>query len=455
MQTSQRSADKNYRLGATFAICLGVMMAMIDTGITNTALPAIARQFQTSEAATVWAVTAYLLAMVAATLPLASLGEVYGFRFVFIGGLAIFTAASMFCGLSWSLPSLVAARIFQGLGAAGILSTNLALIRFTFPPKKLGFGLGLNAICMGAGFSLGPTLASCILWFTTWHWLFLINVPLGIIAFAISIRSLPETPLSHYRFDNLAACFCGLGFAALIFAIGECAHRQPLFMIVSTFAVAIVALGALVVRQKNHPAPFLAFDLFKSPIFTLSIVAVFFAFVAQGVAFVALPFSFQTLLHRSQFATGFLIAPWPACAALTSTFTGRLSDRFSPVLLVTLGMFLCMSGMIALSLLTPQTSTWIVVFFMMLTGSGMGFFNAPNQRIVMLSAPSERSGAAGGIMGMARLLGQSVGSTLVAFFLILSPLYGSRDALWCGALCFAFALVAGSFRLAKAVNARQ
>lgn len=452
---AERNKDQSRRLSATFAICLGVMMAMIDTGITNTALPVIARQFQTSEAATVWAVTAYLLAMVAATLPFASLGEVIGFRIIFIVGLGIFTIASLLCGLSWSLATLVGARILQGLGAAGILSTNLALIRFTFPAKKLGLGLGINAICMGAGFSLGPTLASCILWFSTWHWLFLLNVPLGIIGFIVAIRSLPKTPLSDYRFDNLAACFCGLGFAALIFAIGECAHRQPLPMIIVTFAIAFVSLGLLVIRQKNHPAPFLAFDLFKSRIFTLSILAVFFAFVAQGIAFVALPFSFQTLLHRSQFATGFLIAPWPACAALTSTFTGRLSDRFSPVLLVTLGMFLCMSGMTALSLLTPQTPTWVVVFFMMLTGSGMGFFNAPNQRIVMFSAPSKRSGAAGGIMGMARLLGQSVGSTLVAFFLIMSSFYGSRYALWCGAVCFAIALVTGSFRLSKTFREKQ
>ena len=434
---------------AVIAICLGVMMAMIDTGITNTALPTIAREFQKSEAATVWAVTAYLLAMVAATLPFASLGEVIGFRIIFMAGLFVFTIASLLCGLSWSLASLVAARILQGIGAAGILSTNLALIRFTFPAKKLGLGLGLNAICMGTGFSLGPTLASCILWFTSWHWLFLMNVPLGIIAFVISLNSLPKTPLSHYRFDNLAACFCGLGFAALIFAIGECAHRQPLPMIIVTFTIAFFSLGALIIRQRNHPAPFLAFDLFKSRIFTLSILAVFFAFVAQGIAFVALPFSFQTLMHRSQFETGFLIAPWPAFAALTSTFTGRLSDRFSPVLLVAFGMFLGACGMFFLSLLTHETSAFVIVFFMMVCGAGMGFFNAPNQRVIMLAAPPMRSGAAGGMMGMARLLGQSVGSTLVAFFLIVSSLYGSRYALWCGTACFALALLTGGFRLVK------
>ena len=438
---------RSYKLTAIFAICLGVIMAMIDTGITNTALPTIAQEFKTSEASTVWAVTAYLLSMVAMTLPFASLGEVIGFRIIFIVGLLVFTLASLLCGLSWSLPTLVGARILQGIGAAGILSTNLPLIRFTFPPQKLGVGLGINAICMGVGFSLGPTLASLILWFTTWHWLFLMNVPLGIVALAISFHSLPKTPLSHYRFDNLAACFCGIGFAALIFGIGESAHRQPLSMIIPTFVISFVAISALIIRQKNHPAPFLAFDLFSSRIFTLSILAVLFAFIAQGIAFVALPFSFQMLMHKSQFATGFLIAPWPACAALTSTFTGRLSDHFSPVLLVAIGMLLCASGMFSLSLLGEGTPVFVIVICMMVCGCGMGFFNAPNQRVIMLSAPADRSGAAGGIMGIARLIGQSVGSTLVAFFLIVSSHYGSRYALWCGTICFLLAVLTGGLRL--------
>lgn len=432
---------------AILSICLATLMAMIDTGITNTALPTIAREFSTGEATVVWAVTSYLLAMVACTLPMASLGEVYGFRRIFIGGLVIFTLASLLCGLSWSLPTLVASRILQGVGAAGLLSTNLALIRFIFPPQKLGFGLGLNALCMGLGFSLGPTLASCILWFASWHWLFLINVPIGLVSLVMALQSLPQTPFSAYRFDRLAAFFCAIGFAALVLAIGEGAHRQPLAVVIVVLSIALVCISALVYRQRHHPAPFLAFDLFGYRIFALSILAVFFAFIAQGIAFVALPFSFQSILHRSQFETGFLIAPWPAMAAMTSTFTGRLSDRFSPAALVAIGMLFCALGMYALSLLTVNTSTWMIVFCMMLCGCGMGFFNAPNQRIIMFSTPASRSGAAGGIMGIARLLGQSIGSALVAFCLIISSQIGPRYALWCGAACFVIALILGGFRM--------
>src|SRR3984957_917754 len=165
------------RLQALAAISVAVAMATLDTAITNTALPTIAADIGSDGASAVWVVNAYQLVMVATLLPLASLGEIVGHRRVYIAGLLLFTATSLACGFAWSLPSLVAARALQGLGAASIMSVNTALIRFVYPAKMLGRGVGFNALVVGVAFTLGPTVASAILSVTTWHWLFLINVP--------------------------------------------------------------------------------------------------------------------------------------------------------------------------------------------------------------------------------------------------------------------------------------
>ena len=178
------------RLEATVAIGVSVAMATLDTAVTNTALPTIARDLGADGANAIWVINAYQLAMIAALLPLAALGDIVGHRRVYIIGLVLFTATSLGCGVAWSLPSLIAARTLQGFGAAAIMSVNSALIRFIYPARSLGRGVGVNALVVALGFTLGPTVASLILSITSWHWIFLINIPAGIVGDA----ALPAQP---------------------------------------------------------------------------------------------------------------------------------------------------------------------------------------------------------------------------------------------------------------------
>ncbi|WP_416424660.1 MFS transporter [Pseudomonas sp. App30] len=431
---------RQHRTPAVIAISLAVGMATLDTAIVNTALPTLASGIGTDSASVIWVVNAYQLAMVATILPFASLGEVLGHRRVYLGGLLVFLLSSLVCGLAWSLPSLAIARVVQGLGAAAIMSVNTALLRFIYPSKMLGRGMGYNSLVVGLAFTLGPTAASAILSVASWHWLFLINVPLGVLAALLAQRHLPDIAPAGHDFDRLAAVLCAGLFGCLVLGLGTTVHGANGLLTGAELAVALACGALLLRRQAGHPAPMLALDLFKRPLFALSSATAICAFTSQGLAFVALPFLLQSVLGHSQVATGFLMTPWPAVVALTALVAGRLADRFSPGLLGGIGLLALGLGMAALALLGPGASAVDIGWRMALCGAGFGFFQSPNLKALMTSAPANRSGGASGIVATSRLLGQTLGASLVALCFHASLSSGPEWALWLGC---AFA-VAGS-----------
>jgi MFS transporter, DHA2 family, multidrug resistance protein len=439
--------SKRRRLEAQVAISVAVAMATLDTAITNTALPTIASDIGTDAASSIWVVNAYQLAVVATLLPLAALGEIVGHRRVYIIGLILFTVTSLGCGLAWSLPTLVAARAAQGLGAAAIMSVNTALIRFIYPPSTLGRGLGFNALVVGLALTLGPTVASGILSFGTWHWLFLVNVPAGIIALALSWRSLPVTERAARRFDPIAAALCAGCFSLLILGLAAAAHGDGWPLILAEWGGALICGVALVWRESGHPAPLLAIDLFRRPAFALSALTAICSFAAQGLAFVSLPFLLQDVMGHSQVATGFLMTPWPAVVALMAPIAGTLSDRYPVGVLGTIGLVVLCAGLASLALMPSDAGTLDIAWRMVVCGVGFGFFQSPNLRAIMGNAPPERSGGASGIVATARLTGQSVGAALVALCLTISPVTGPELALWMGCCFAAIGSVASMLRL--------
>jgi DHA2 family multidrug resistance protein-like MFS transporter len=432
---------------AMAAILLAVALATLDTAIANTALPAIAADLHAAPAASVWIINAYQLAMVATLLPLAALGDILGHKRVYIAGLAVFTCASLACSLVSTLPMLTAARIVQGLGASAIMSVNVALIRSLFPPHRLGRGVGFNALVVGVSFVVGPTVASLILSVAAWPWLFAINVPLGLFALAVAVPSLPQTARGKHAFDPLAAVFNVITFAALIFALGEAAQRGPLHVVLAAATLALGFGWLLIRREAGHPAPMLPVDLFRRPVFALSALTAVCAFAAQGLAFVSLPFYFETVLHRSAVETGFLMTPWSAVVALAAPIAGRLSDRYPPGLLGAIGLAILSVGMALLAALPAYPSVIEIGWRMMLCGAGFGFFQSPNLKALMASAPPERSGGASGIIATARLCGQATGAALVALSFGLAGRHGPTLALTLGALFAGAASVASGLRL--------
>jgi len=429
---------------AVFTLVIAVGLASLDTSIANTALPTIARDVQASAADSVWVVNAYQLALVVSLLPLAALGEIVGYRRIYVGGLALFTLASLLCALSWSLPTLAAARIVQGFGASGIMSVNTALVRFIYPSNALGRGVGNNALVVAVAIAVGPSVAAGILSLGPWPWLFAINVPLGLIALGLAFFALPDSRQVAHRFDFASAALNVVAFGALIFGLTEAAHGAAPAVALASLGVGIAAGAALIWRELGLPAPMFPVDLYRRPMFALSSATALCAFAAQGLAFVSLPFYFQTVLGLSAVETGLLLTPWPVMTAIAAPIAGPLSDRFPPAILGGVGLAILSLGLVLVATLPGHPGTAGIVWRMMICGLGFGFYQSPNLKAIMSSAPPERSGGASGIVATSRLVGQTLGAALVALCFGLSLAHGPALAVSLGAL-FAAAGAAVSF----------
>lgn len=429
------------------AILVSIALAVLDTAIANTALPTIAADLHASPAASVWIINAYQLAAVATLLPFAALGAIIGHRKVFLGGIILFVVASGFCALAWSLPTLTVARVLQGVGASAIMSVNAALIGLIFLPERLGRGLGLNALVVGTCFAAGPTIASLVLSVANWPWLFAINLPLGLFALTFAWSSLPTSTPKALVFDRLTATLNVITFGALVFALSQAAQLGSMSSVLIALTVFLVAGALMLRREAGHPAPMFPLDLLKRPMFALSTLTAFCSFAAQGLAFVSLPFFFETTLGRDPIQTGFLMTPWSIVVALIAPMAGRLSDTYPPGLLGGIGLAILSAGMVSLALMPSDPSALGIVIRMIICGIGFGFFQAPNQKALMTSAPRERSSGASGTIAMARLIGQATGAALVALSFGISGSHGPVLALSIGAAFAAVGSVASALRL--------
>jgi DHA2 family multidrug resistance protein-like MFS transporter len=442
------------RLRAMLVIAIGVSMAVLDGAIANIALPTIARDLAASPASAVWVVSAYQLAVTISLLPFSSLGDIYGHRRVYMSGLALFTLASLLCALAPNLPVLVAARVLQGFGGAGIMSVNGALIRFIFPRAQLGRGIGFNAFIVATGSAIGPTVASGILSVADWPWLFAINVPLGLLALTAR-RALPVTTASGHRFDATSAAMNAVTLGLFIVAVDGFGRDGPPVLSAALLAAAIAVGVVFVRRQRGLTAPMLPVDLFRIPIFSLSVATSISCFIAQGIAFIALPFLFQAGGGASQIETGLLMTPWPATVIVAAPLAGRLSDKIPAGILGGIGLSALSAGLLLVLALPPHAPFWDFAWRMSLCGAGFGFFQAPNNRLIIGSAPRERSGAGSGMLSTARLVGQTTGAALVAVSFTLTAnaggtvAAGARTAVLIAAISSAVAAVVSTLRLVR------
>jgi len=414
MNTAEDGLPLPQRYWAILTLVTGLVVSVLDSAIANIALPTIAREIGASPAQSIWVVNAYQLAMVVSLLPLASLGDIFGYRRIYVIGLAVFTIAALVSALSHSLAMLALGRALQGLGAAGMTSVSIALVRFTYSRRQLGRGIAMIAVAVSISSAAGPTVASAILAVASWPWLFAVSVPIGLVTLGLSLRLLPYTPPAPHRFDLASAFLSAVASALLVGGINGIGHGQAVPFVMIELSGAIFAGYVLVRRQAALSLPLLPIDLFRRPMFALSVTTSLCTFVAQGIVFVTLPFYFQDVLGRSQVETGLLMTPWPATVAIIAPFAGRLADRYPAGILCGMGLAVLTLGFVLLAALPAQPHPADIVWRMMICGFGFGFFGLPNNRAIVTSTPRERSGGAGAIQSTARLLGQTVGAALVA-----------------------------------------
>lgn len=441
------------RVWAIATVMLAISLSVLDSAIANVALPTIARDLNASPATSIWIVNAYQLAITISLLPLAALGEIVGYRRVYTVGLALFTLASLACALSDSLVTLTLARVAQGFGAAGIMSVNSALVKMIYPRAWFGRGVALNSLIVAVSSAAGPTLAAGILSIAHWPWLFAINVPLGIIALGIAMRSLPDSIRASHAFDWTGALLSALTFGLLISGIDSFGHGQERWLVAVELVAAVIIGTIFVRRQRTQPVPLLPVDLLRIPIFGLSICTSMASFCAQMLAYVALPFYLQDSLGFDHVQTGLLMTAWPLTIAVVAPLAGRLLEHYKPGLLGAIGMTAFALGLLALAMLPAQPQSWDIVWRMALCGFGFGLFQSPNNYAMLTAAPAHRSGGASGMLGTARLTGQTTGAALVALIFSVAPQgYGTRASLYVAAAFAAVAAVVSSLRTLPAAQ---
>lgn len=427
-------------------ICLGVTLSGLDGVIVNVALPQISQQLHSSAASAVWIATAYQLAVVASLLPCASIGESIGYRRVYLAGMGIFLLGSAACALSQTLPMLLAARAAQGIGGGAMIGVSMALVRFIYPQRLLGRGLALYGLIAALSMTLGPSVAAAILSVASWPWLFAVNLPIGVLALAIGGPLLPVTAGERRRFDAPGAILSGLMFICLIGGIDGLGDRHTLGWALALLAAGVGCALILVRHQAGQSRPLLPLDLLAGRLFFLAGTTSVCTYAAQTAAFVALPFVFEHDLHRTAAATGLLLTPWPFLIVLAAPVSGRLADRLPPGAVTGIGLFGLAAGLILLTRLQPGAAAVDIVWRMALCGLGVGLFQAPNNRAMMMAAPAARSGSASGMVAVARIFGMALGAAMASVAFALFAAQGARSAVLIAA---GLAAVACAFSLLR------
>lgn len=442
----------SYYLSAA-SVIIAIAMSVLDSNVTNVALPSLSKEFGVSPDTSIWIVNAYQMAIIMTLVIFATVGDIYGYRKVFLRGMTVFTLASVLCAVSTSFPMLIVSRVLQGFGAASIMGVNTALIRLIYPPEILGRGMSLNTMAVAVSAAAGPTIAGFILSALSWHWLFAINIPLGIVAYLLGRRMLPDNvPSAGKSLDRLSCVGNALTFGFMIYAFEGVAHHENRTVVALSF-VAFVLSGFFYFRRqfsmvRRGVIPLLPVDLMKIPIFTLSVLTSICSFMAQMLAMVSLPFYMQDMLHFSAVETGLLITPWPLATLVTAPVAGRLVEKIHPGALGAAGMTLFSSGLLLLFFLPGDACMADIAWRIAICGAGFGLFQTPNNYTIVSSAPVSRSGGASGMLAMARLIGQTSGTTGVAIvFSLMAHTTGSRLCLAAGAVMALFAGLASVSRV--------
>ena len=444
------------RRWAMVCIQIGIGLAVLDTSVVNLALPTLAHEFGGPPARAVWIVNAYQLAVLTLLLPFATLGDKLGYRRVYMGGIVIMLIGSAGCMLSRDMLGLIAWRAVQGVGGAALMGVNSALVRLTYPHALLGRGMALNSVTVAATSVGGPAIAAAVLSYAHWPWLFAINLPLLAGLLWLAPRTLPAPPGNRAIPLRLGDVLQNAGTFALIFlgvemlgTRGNAGAAPQLALGAATLAAGVLIGAAYLRQQLTRATPLLPVDLMRNPVFALTVGTSVITFAAQTLGMVALPFLLLSGHGRSTAEAGLLMAAWPLGSIVVAPLAGRLIGRINAGVLVACGLGLMSLGLLALALLPAQAGNAVIGGCMALCGAGFALFQSPNNFTLVTAAPLHRSGGASGMLGTARLIGQTSGAVAVAIVFSASaahPAQGPVLALYLGA---AAALLAGWISLRR------
>jgi len=428
------------------AIVLSTIISVIDATMVNIALPTIARELGITTAASIWVAKVSLLATAMSVVAFAALGDAFGFKRVFVGGLMLFTLGALGSALSNTLPPLLLFRCMQGFGTAAVVCVGPALFRLVFPSRLLGTVFGINAVVVAGSVAFGPIFGGLLLSVATWPWLFAFALPFGAWSLYLA-RALPLDVGRGGGFDSWGAVFSAVAMGALIIAFDGPLHSSMGSQIAAA-AGALVALALFIARQRHAVTPLLPLDIFSTSRFSVAAGISFCSFVAQGTAFVALPFLFQGDYGHSPLQAALLFSPWPAAIIIAAPLSGRLADTYPAAVLSTAGLALLTVGLALFANLNEDPSVMQILWRVFICGIGFGFFQAPNNRELLGSVERERAGAAAGVLALARTFGQTVGLALMSVTLsVVVAAAAVSAALWVAAATVGLACLLSASRI--------
>ena len=439
------------KYAAVVAVLIVLVMTVLDVTVVNVALPVMAADMGVSSSSSVWVITIYQLVITMLLLPVSSFGDLHSYRRSFLVGVTVFTIGSIMCAASGSFAMIVLSRAIQGLGAACVMGVNIALTRLIYPREVLGRGLALNAMVIAIATAAGPTIAGFILSIASWHWLFLINIPFGVLAFIVGYRLLPQNPPhpNKPKFDFISAIENMVVFGLIFYALGTFTRSGDMVTAAVMLIAGLVVGFFYIRRQMGHPEPLLPLDLFHIRTYTLSIFTSVCSFIAQNLAMIALPFLFLDSFGFSAITTGLLMTPWPLATMIISPLAARFVERHDGGTTAAVGMAVYAIGVVLLITLPGAgVSEWNVAWRMAVCGIGFGMFQTPNNIVMVTSTPLHRTGGAGGMQSTARLVGQTLGATFVTIVFALAVGTGTAVDV-CLYIAIAFAVIAGIFSISR------
>ena len=398
------------------AVSFGLFMIMLDNTVVNVALPSIQRDLDIGLSELEWIVTGYALMFAALMLTGGKLADLLGRRLIFVVGLAIFTVASLLCGLADSGEMLIAWRVVQGAGAALMSPATLSIIAATFPPHQRGMAIGIWAGVSALALALGPLVGGLLTQHIDWSWIFFVNVPVGVAAIAASFIFIDESKdTSHeQRLDLPGLLTSGLGLFALTFALIEGNGRGwTSGLVLGSFAAAAVLLVAFVQLERHQRLPMLDLSLFRSPTFTGANAVVLLVALAMFGVFFFVSLYMQNILGYSAVQAGAAFLPMTVLIILIAPIAGKATDRIGSRSLLTVGMVLVGIQLVYFSQLGPDAVFWNLLPGLLVGGVGIALVMPPSTAAAVRSVPVDKSGVGSAVLNSFRQVGGALGIALM------------------------------------------
>ena len=434
------------RYWAVTAMILAIAVSVMDASIANLALPSISNDLGISPQQSVWVVNAYLVTLIATTLPMSALGERIGFVHMFRAGITIFMCGSIICALSTNLPMLLTGRVINGLGGAVMMSIFGAMMRHIYPPKEIANGISINAMIVGTTAVLSPALGAFIISVSSWQWIFVFAIPLCLASLAFS-RFLPKVPPITSPYDYKSAFLNIITLGSFIIGFDLAVSNTPLG--IGLLSIALISGTILWRHSSKQEAPLFPVDLFRIPTFKYAVIVSALSFGAAGTAMLSLPFLYENHIGLDIRTVGMLFMAWPIGSTLMARPAARLSGKFPASILAAIGSCVIFFALLVLVLLPEDAYLGFYAISMFFCGLGFGFIQTPNNKTILLSTPLHRSGATGATQSSARVFGQSTGAACVAICFHLSANHGVYYAITLGIIAIAISALINLLRFAR------